>query len=292
MNIIQDISQYLGKTFGFYSEYVELFILTTLIFIVFGILKAIVRALYSRADVSNKKKYFRNRMLKIALNIISIILVILLWGHRISGMVTIISFLSAGIAIAVKEIIFDFFAGVYINMKKIFELEDRVEINGIKGDVVNIRSLGFEVLEVGDRVHAEQSTGRIIHIPNSFVFLYPLKNYTKAFKYIWDEITVKVPLDADIEKNKEVLYDIVNSNEILETIPKKMEDAVADVTVEYRIYYNYLDPIIYTEIVDSHVELYIRYIVHPKKSRIVEDEIYLKILEEYKKGNIKLYIPA
>lgn len=292
MNIIQDISQYLGKTFGFYSEYVELFILTTLIFIVFGILKAIVRALYSRADVSNKKKYFRNRMLKIALNIISIILVILLWGHRISGMVTIISFLSAGIAIAVKEIIFDFFAGIYINMKKIFELEDRVEINGIKGDVVNIRSLGFEVLEVGDRVHAEQSTGRIIHIPNSFVFLYSLKNYTKAFKYIWDEITVKVPLDADIEKTKEVLYDIVNSNEILETIPKKMEDAVADVTVEYRIYYNYLDPIIYTEIVDSHVELYIRYIVHPKKSRIVEDEIYLKILEEYKKGNIKLYIPG
>ena len=292
MNIIQDILQYLGKTFGFYSEYVELFILTTLIFIVFGILKAIVRALYSRADVSNKKKYFRNRMLKIALNIISIILVILLWGHRISGMVTIISFLSAGIAIAVKEIIFDFFAGVYINMKKIFELEDRVEINGIKGDVVNIRSLGFEVLEVGYRVHAEQSTGRIIHIPNSFVFLYPLKNYTKAFKYIWDEITVKVPLDADIEKTKEVLYDIVNSNEILETIPKKMEDAVADVTVEYRIYYNYLDPIIYTEIVDSHVELYIRYIVHPKKSRIVEDEIYLKILEEYKKGNIKLYIPG
>ena len=289
MNIIQDISQYLGKTFGFYSEYVELFILTTLIFIVFGILKAIVRALYSRADVSNKKKYFRNRMLKIALNIISIILVVLLWGHRISGMVTIISFLSAGIAIAVKEIIFDFFAGIYINMKKIFELEDRVEINGIKGDVVNIRSLGFEVLEVGDRVHAEQSTGRIIHIPNSFVFLYPLKNYTKAFKYIWDEITVKVPLDADIEKTKEVLYDIVNSNEILESIPKKMEDAVADVTVEYRIYYNYLDPIIYTEIVDSHVELYIRYIVHPKKSRIVEDEIYLKILEEYKNGNIRLY---
>lgn len=292
MNIIQDISQYLGKTFGFYSEYVELFILTTLIFIFFGILKAIVKALYSRADVSSKKKYFRNRMIKIVLNVISIILVILLWGHRISGMVTIISFLSAGIAIAVKEIIFDFFAGIYINMKKIFELEDRIEINGIKGDVVNIRSLGFEVLEVGDRVHAEQSTGRIIHIPNSFVFLYPLKNYTKAFKYIWDEITVKVPLDADIEKTKEVLYDIVNSNEILETIPKKMEDAVADVTVEYRIYYNYLDPIIYTEIVDSHVELYIRYIVHPKKSRIVEDEIYLKILEEYKKGNIKLYIPG
>ena len=207
-------------------------------------------------------------------------------------MVTVISFLSAGIAIAVKEIIFDFFAGIYINTKKTFELEDRIEVNGIKGDVVNIRSLGFEVLEIGDRINGEQSTGRIIHIPNSFVFMYPLKNYTKAFKYVWDEITVKIPLDADVEKTKEALYDIVENNETLKTTPKKMEGAVADVTAEYRIYYNYLEPIIYTEIVDSHVELYLRYIVHPKKARNVRDEIYLKILEEYRNGNIKLYIPV
>lgn len=289
MNIIENISQYLGKTFGFYSEYVELFILTILILIFFSVLKTVVKVLYSRADVSNKKKYVRNRMIKIVLTTISIILIILLWGHRISGIVTVISFLSAGIAIAVKEIIFDFFAGIYINTKKTFELEDRIEVNGIKGDVVNMRTLGFEVLEVGDRVNAEQSTGRIIHIPNSFIFTYPLKNYTKAFKYIWDEVTVKIPLNANVENTKTLLYNIVENNEILKTIPKKMEDAVADVTVEYRIYYNYLEPIIYTEIVDSHIELYVRYMVHPKKARIVQDEIYLKILEEYRNGNIELY---
>lgn len=289
MGFITDISQYLGKTFGFYSDYVELVILTILIFIIFWILKRLVRFFYSKSDVSNKKKYFRNRMIKVTLNITSVILVVLLWGHRISGMVTVISFLSAGIAIAVKEIIFDFFAGIYINTKKTFELEDRIEVNGIKGDVVNIRALGFEVLEVGDRINGEQSTGRIIHIPNSFVFIYPLKNYTKAFKYVWDEITVKIPLDADIEKTKETLYRIVENNEILKETPKKMEGAVADVTTEYRIYYNYLEPIIYTEIVDSHVELYLRYLVHPKKSRNVRDEIFLKILEEYRNKNIDLY---
>ena len=289
MGFITDISQYLGKTFGFYSDYVELIILSILIFIIFWILKRLVRFFYSKSDVSNKKKYFRNRMIKVTLNITSVILVVLLWGHRISGMVTVISFLSAGIAIAVKEIIFDFFAGIYINTKKTFELEDRIEVNGIKGDVVNIRALGFEVLEVGDRINGEQSTGRIIHIPNSFVFIYPLKNYTKAFKYVWDEITVKIPLDADIEKTKETLYRIVENNEILKETPKKMEGAVADVTTEYRIYYNYLEPIIYTEIVDSHVELYLRYLVHPKKSRNVRDEIFLKILEEYRNKNIDLY---
>ena len=189
----------------------------------------------------------------------------------------------------VKEIIFDFFAGLYINIKKPFELEDRIEIDGIKGDVVSIRTLGFEILEVGDRVNAEQSTGWIFHIPNYLIFTKPLKNYTKAFKYIWDEVTIKVPLDADIEKTKTILYDIIENNEILKTIPRKMEDAVADVILEYRIYYNHLDPIIYTKIVDSHVELYLRYIVHPKKARNVQDDIYLKILEEYRNGNIELY---
>ena len=88
---------------------------------------------------------------------------------------------------------------------------------------------------------------------------------------------------------KNVLYYILESNEVLKEIPKKMENQVDDVTVEYRIYYNNLEPIIYTRIEESHIEFSLRYLVHPKKIRIVQDEIYLKVLEQYKKGNIKLY---
>ena len=94
---------------------------------------------------------------------------------------------------------------------------------------------------------------------------------------------------SDIEETKSIIYQILDSNEILKEIPKKMEDQVDDVTVEYRIYYNKLEPIIYTRINESHIELSLRYLVHPKKIRIVQNEIYLKILKEYKKGNIDLY---
>lgn len=289
MNLIHDISQYLELHIGFNSEYVELVILTILIFAFFQILKTVVRLIYSISDVSDKKKYFRNRVMKIILTILSFVSIIILWGNKISGVVTIITFLSTGVAIAVREIIFNFFAGIYISWKRPFELEDRIEIDDIKGDVINTRALGFEVLEIGGRIDAEQSTGRIVHIPNSYIFTKTLKNYTKAFKYIWDEIKVNISLDSDVEKTKNVLYDILNDNEILQETPKKMEDAVSDIIFDYRIYYNYLDPIIYTKIVNSHIELSIRYIVHPKKVRIVEDEIYLKILEKYKSGEIKLY---
>ena len=243
MTVIQDMSQYIGEKTGFNSDYIKLIILTLLVFIVFGILKAIVKFIYSKASVSDKKKYVRNRMMKVSLTTISFIIVFLLWGRKISGFVTIISFLSAGITISVKEIIFDFFAGLYINIKKPFELEDRIEIDGIKGDVVSIRTLGFEILEVGDRVNAEQSTGRIIHIPNYLIFTKPLKNYTKAFKYIWDEVTIKVPLDADIEKTKTILYDIIENNEILKSalrVSKKLVQMLVNMQDGMRGYFDEL----------------------------------------------------
>lgn len=290
MEYITDFSVYLGRITGIDSEYIKLTILTILIFFVFGIIKSIIKNIYSNLPVNDKKKFFRNRKIRIILTAISFILVFLLWGEKLSGIVTFISLISAGLTIAVREIIFNFFAGIYINLKKPFEIEDRIEINGIKGDVISMTSLSFEVLELGERVYGEQSTGRIVHVPNSYIFTYTLKNYTKVFKYIWDEIKVDVSLDADIRKTEEILYEIVFDNETLREIPKKMEDAVDEAILEYRIYYNNLDPIIYIKIERSHIEMYIRYLVNPKKARDVQNEINMRIMEEYQKGNLQLYI--
>ena len=176
--------------------------------------------------MNDKKKYFRNRKIKIILTIISLIIIILIWGEKIQGIITLISFVSAGLTIAIREIIFNFFSGIYINFRKPFEVEDRIEIDGIKGDVINMHALGFEMLEIGERVNAEQSSGRIVHVPNSYIFTKTLKNYTKVFKYIWNEMKLDIELDSDIEKTKEIIYDILHNNEVLKEIPKKTEDAV------------------------------------------------------------------
>lgn len=290
MEYIQEFSDYIGKITGIDSEYISLTILTICIFLFFGIIKAIIKKIYANLPVNDKKKFFRNRKIRIILTAISFILVFLLWGEKLSGIITLISFISAGLTIAIREIIFNFFAGIYININRPFEIEDRIEIDDVKGDVISKHTLGFEILEIGQRVYGEQSTGRIIHIPNSYIFTKTLKNYTKVFKYIWDEIKVDITLDADIEKTQELLYEIVLDNEILQEIPKKMEDAVDEAILEYRIYYNNLDPIIYMKIEKSHIEMYIRYLVHPKKVRGVQDEINKRIIEEYQKGNLQLYI--
>lgn len=290
MIYIEKISEYLSEHIGIDSEYIKLTILTILVFITFGLIKSIIKKIYSNLPVADKKKYFRNRKIRIILTIISFILVFFIWGEKISGLITIISFISAGLTIAIREIIFNFFAGIYINWNKPFEIEDRIEIDDVKGDVISMHPLGFEILEIGNRVYGEQSTGRIIHVPNSYIFTKTLKNYTKVFKYIWDEIKIDVTLDSDIKKTKEVIYEILFDNETLREIPKKMEDAVDEAILEYRIYYNNLDPIIYMKIEKDHIELYLRYLVHPKKARNVQEEINTRILEEYRKGNIDLYV--
>ena len=137
---------------------------------------------------------------------------ILLWAKYLKAFVPIISFISAGFTIALRDVIANLFAGIYIKMFKPFNVEDRIEINNYKGDVVNINAMNFELLEVDNSDFTGQSTGVITHVPNSTIFGHPLRNYDKAFKYIWNEIEVNVPLDYDMEKVRKTLYKIINKN--------------------------------------------------------------------------------
>ena len=68
-----------------------------------------------------------------------------------------------------------------------------------------------------------------------------------------------------------------------------MDKAIEEASSNYRIYYNNLKPIIYTEYVDNHIEFTIRFLVHPKKERMVIDSLWIEIIKEAQKGNIELY---
>ena len=272
-----------------YSKYLILLGRTLLIYTFFKLLNYIIVLISTKWINRSKTRFMFHQGVNIIMNIFCVVIIFLIWYPYLKNVMTVISFISAGITIAIRDIILNLFAGLYIKTKKPFKLEDRISIDGVTGDVILINNLSFKILEVSDKPNGEQSSGLIINIPNSYIFSKTLKNYNLAFKYVWDEVTIKLKIDADLEKNKKEIMEIITSNETVKEIPKKMEDQVDDVTVQYRIYYNKLEPIIYTRIDESHIELSLRYLVHPKKIRIVQNEIYLKVLEEYNKGNIKLY---
>ena len=276
MKYIEKIS----KLFNIDEIYIGLILKTIIIiFLILVVEKIGIRIIKRTRD--SKKEYNYTKKYKLIIRIIILSAIIIVWGKYIKNFLTLISLVSAAFTIAIRDLIFNFFCGIYIKIVKPFIVEDRIEINGYKGDVVNINTMNFEILEVSNVDTTGQSTGIIIHLPNSIIFNYPLKNYNKAFKYIWDEITIRIPLDYDVNKAKKVLYKIVNSNEIIKKIPPKLKKQINNVSNSYRIYYNQYDPIIYTKINEDHIELQIRYLIHPKKARYVESIISSDILLKY-----------
>ena len=284
MKYIEKIS----KLFNIDEIYIGLILKTIIIiFLILVVEKMGIRIIKRTRD--SKKEYNYTKKYKLIIRIIILSAIIIVWGKYIKNFLTLISLVSAAFTIAIRDLIFNFFCGIYIKIVKPFVVEDTIEINGYKGDVVNINTMNFEILEVSNVDTTGQSTGIIIHLPNSIIFNYPLKNYNKAFKYIWDEITIRIPLDYDVNKAKKVLYKIVNSNEIIKKIPPKLKKQINNVSNSYRIYYNQYDPIIYTKINEDHIELQIRYLIHPKKARYVESIISSDILLAYKNGEIEIY---
>ena len=278
----------ISKLFNIGEIYIGLILKTIIIiFLILVVEKIGIRIIKRKRD--SKKEYNYTKKYKLIIRIIILSAIIIVWGKYIKNFLTLISLVSAAFTIAIRDLIFNFFCGIYIKIVKPFIVEDRIEINGYKGDVVNINTMNFEILEVSNVDTTGQSTGIIIHLPNSIIFNYPLKNYNKAFKYIWDEITIRIPLDYDVNKAKKVLYKIVNSNEIIKKIPPKLKKQINNVSNSYRIYYNQYDPIIYTKINEDHIELQIRYLIHPKKARYVESIISSDILLAYKNGEIEIY---
>lgn len=289
MGFFDKVCKYVSDLTTINESYIALILSTTIVILLFSFFKKIGKRTI-RKKIEGRKEYIINQAVQIILNILEVVFLLVIWSEYIQSLMTLISVTSAAMTIALRELILNFFCGIYIKMKKPFQVEDRIEVKGIKGDVMNISSLNFEVLEISTKEEHGQSTGVIVTFPNSIVFAEPIRNLNKGFKYVWDELTVKVPMDCDLVKNKQELYKIVNNIEIIKNIPKKMKAQINDINTTNRVYFNKYDPTIYTKIVDNHIELTIRYLMHPKKGRFVESVIWNKILEGYKDKRIDLYM--
>lgn len=270
------------------NKIIFLLLINVFIILILSLTKKLIHNYYKRLNRDDRQRFKFNSRLNFTVVIINIIVALAIWYSYISSFITLISFISAALLYALREIIYDFYSGLYIKIKKPFVLEDRIQIKDfITGDVIKIEPFCFTLLEV-ENTEDGQSTGKLVNVPNSFVFNYSIKNYTKAFKYVWHEINIVVDMNSDLSSSKKAIYKILNRNYSIEKVPKRTENQIRNSNMEYRIYYNQTEPIIYTKIVENGIELKIRFLINPKKIRSVEDSIYCEILEEYKKGTIKL----
>ncbi len=210
---------------------------------------------------------------------VSLLFVVPIWVTEFRSIGTFLGLLTAGLAIALKDLVADLAGWVFILWRKPFELGDRIEIAGRAGDVVDIRLFAFTIMEIGNWVDADQSTGRMIHVPNAKVFTDSLGNYTSGFPFLWNELGVMVTFESDWRAAKQILKEIVE--EVTEGIPQRAERTLRTTSRRFLIHYSKLTPIVYTNVKDSGVMLSVRYLCDPRARRGTAEGIWERILDRF-----------
>lgn len=145
----------------------------------------------------DETRYKWRKNLTYILGFFGFILIGRIWFEGMGSVATFLGLLSAGLAIALKDPVSDMAGWLYLMWRKTIKVGDRVQIGEHKGDVIDMRFFKFSMLEIGNWVHADQSTGRVIHIPNHFVLRDSIINYTSDFDFVWNEVSIVITFESD-----------------------------------------------------------------------------------------------
>ncbi len=231
-------------------------------------------------QVKDLRRRHAARKITLYATVLSILIFsVLFWLEGVKSVAVVISIIGAGLVVALQEVILCFAGWLLIIFKRPFTVGDRVEIGAVKGDVIDVRMFQTALLEVGNWVGGEQSTGRVVHIPNSNVFKEKVFNYTKGFEFIWNEIKVSVTFESDWQKAREIILN--HANPEIDKLRSKVQASIERMAREYMIHYEKFTPIVYVNIVDSGIQLTLRYLTQVRNRRFSEDRISRAILEDF-----------
>lgn len=236
-------------------------------------------SLTNRWVVDLRRRYNSRKATIFVASVLAILVVVRIWVKEFASVTVVLSVVGAGVALALHEVILCFAGWVMISVRKIYEPGDRLEMGNLKGDVIDIGVFHTSMLEVGNWVGGEQSTGRMVQIPNSSIFRNPVHNYTKGFGYIWNEIRVVVTFESNWTKAKEIME--TRAREGQEEVEEEAGELIRKMGGRYYIHYDKLTPIVYVNIVESGVELTLRYLTRVQKRRATQDALCKGILEDF-----------
>ena len=263
-------------------------IFTILLFIV---IRIITSSIIRRNIKDEKRSYNLRKTFTYVYSALLIYAISSVWLNGMQSIGTFLGLTSAGLAIALHDTIANLAGFIFIETRKPFRVGDRVEINGHQGDVIDIRLFQFSIVEVGNWVDADQSTGRIIHVPNNMVLKHPTANSHVGFEYIWNEVPILITFESDWKKAKQIMIDILQ--EKTESLSQGAQNQIRRAARKYLIVAGKLTPTIYTSVKDSGIMLTMRYLVNPRMRRGTEQKIWEEILDAFEKEDkIELAYPT
>ncbi|MDD2732909.1 MAG: mechanosensitive ion channel [Desulfuromonadaceae bacterium] len=274
------LTEWLQKTTGIPADlYGNLLTSLAYILVLWLLRRLILNGVWRRTEDS-RTRYQWQKISNYVTFVIASLLIGRIWLKEFQSVATFLGLVSAGLAFAMKDPLVNVAGWFFILWRRPFDVGDRIQIGGHAGDVIDLRVFQFTVMEIGNWVQADQSTGRIVHIPNGRVFIEPQINYSKGwFDYIWNELPVLVTFESNWQKAKVILQQIAtaHSAHLTPYAERKLEES----SREFIIISPQLDATVYTSVQDSGILLTVRHLCEPRHRRDSSQEIWESILEEF-----------
>ncbi len=186
---------------------------------------AIKKAVIKRARTKKQKN---NAILLLSLwryafSVILVITIIFLLGGDITGLGVWAGLLTAALGWALQKPITGVAGWIMVVTKKPFQIGDRIEIMGIKGDVHEISLTHIYLREVGGTINSEETSGRVIMVPNSKLFEQDIINYTLTDDYILDQVVTSITYESDLDEAIKIFVNAARkiTKDFMENMPQK-----------------------------------------------------------------------
>ncbi|MBL8741626.1 MAG: mechanosensitive ion channel family protein [Myxococcales bacterium] len=285
---LESIARWLAEAAGVSPELVKKVVLTVGILVGYAVGRRLVASLLGRSVDDRSARYRVVKAGQLLLLFLSFIVLGRVWLQDASGLGTWLGLLSAGVAVSLQDPLENLAGWVYIATSRPFRVGDRIQIGEHAGDVLDVHPFSFTLLEIGNWVNADQSTGRLIHVPNGWLFKYAVAGYDQGFPFIWNEISVTVTFESDWRAAKAALEAVLDEH------AEKIDESEFNRAGEaMHIQFSRVTPVVWTDTAPEGVRLTMRYLCRPRARRVSASEIWEAILDAFEAlSNVDLAYPT
>ncbi len=234
-------------------------------------------------------RFVVRKLLGYTVDFTMLLVIFVIWAQPIMTDISVtLGILGAGLAFALQELIGALAGWVTIITTQPFNIGDRIEISGVKGDVVDIGPLFTKVLEIRNWIDYDYPTGRIVSVTNSAVFDGPVFNYTHHFRFVWDQISIPITYDSDWKMALTIMTEAARSHSEYAKLLPEARSSLHKAKRDYAIKHVTLDVQVFVKLTDNWIELSLVYPAESHVRPIVRSDISQSILEKFKESGITI----
>lgn len=226
-----------------------------------------------------RTRYSLSKTLTMLHLFVATLFVLRVWLPDSNTLLAAYGFVAAAVAFSIQDLFKNFIGGIVILIRSLYRVGDRIQVGEMYGDIIDIGILYTTLLEIRSWVAGDQSTGRIVRVPNGKVIYMDVVNYTADHSFIWDEIHIPITHESDWKKAESILSEIITDS--TQDLTVSAMEEIKHLQSKYFLTNDNVEPHVYMAITDNWVSLYARYIVSVRERRNVQDKIMRLIKERF-----------